>query len=372
MNILFYYADGFSEYNSSNFRVSIPALALRGRVGLRMRHVSEWLANDAPARADCSWADIIVLQRVLIESSIERGQYWVSRGKRVLVDFDDAYDIIRPDNAAYKFWGRGVVLAREGGKEVERIMHPHPVEQFRAGLSKVTGLITPSKQLCRDWRRFGRDYHLPNYLDSARYLKEPRRKNKGRIVIGWGGSLSHIPSFSESGVEEAMAKLCRKHPEVVMMIVGDQRVYDRLSGIPNENKLFINYVMFDQWPSVLASYDIGIAPLAGAYDCRRSWLKPLEYIAMGIPYVATDSIAYEDLNPISGLKVDQGDPTTCDKPSPDLWYELLAEMVKNIRGYRQAAKSESDRFYPVYDVYQNRENIIGVYEKIMEGSWQPF
>lgn len=369
MNILYLVSDGILEYNSSHFRVSLQADALSksGLANTTILNIRKWLSRSPEVMLACAKADIIVLQRVLLAESIDMAVYWIQRGKKVLVDFDDAYDLIGPENAAYPFWGRGEVeITTASGVKYRKETDVHPVDEFRRGLQLISGAITPSVQLGKDWSKYTRTYRIENYLDSKRYHRELlNERNLETITIGWGGSLSHLTSFSHSGVQDALAKLLKEYENVELLIVGDKRV---ISQLPFKNRVkFLPYVMWHDWPKMLKLYDIGIAPLAGLYDARRSGLKVREYICMGIPFVATAGMPYKDLEMCnSGIFVEQGSPDILDKPNPDAWYAGLKDIVGDYQSKYTIARNNTKKYHSIYDAEANAQNIYDVYQRILE------
>jgi hypothetical protein len=333
---------------------------------VQLLDVYDWLSQSSRCDAACAWADIIVVQRVLMDETIPYIQKWTSRGKAVVVDFDDAYDLIRMDNRAFSFWGEGKVdVSLTDGYKHQIILDKHPIQQFSEGLGHLTGIITPSRTLCNDWQRYIPAFYIPNYLDMPRYMRHKKRHNE-HIVIGWGGSLSHVPSFSDSGVEDALGHLFSERDDIRFLSVGDKRITDRLP-IPPNKLLYNNYVKANDWPKVLLRYDVGIAPLYDRYDCRRSHLKVMEYVAMGMPFVATRSSVYGDFfNAKSGLFVDQGKLDVCDKANAKGWYEALKQVVEQFDSFKEQAEIEKDTYRHIYDVDENVDNIIRVYEDILD------
>ena len=359
MSVCWVAADSFSELNSSYFTCIIPHHALLS-LGHRSRiiYIQDWMTNSVKCKLACNDADVIIVQRVLLEESVRVAQYWIARGKKVFVSFDDAYQFIGEENAAYKFWGRGEVEVNTGGHKYIRKMDNHPVDQFRDGLKHISGGITPSRVLCDDWSTYAPMKYLPNYIESHRYQIEPTKGT--RLTIGWGGSLSHLTSFSHSGVEKALHKFLPKNKDWQFGLVGDNRLIKQLA-LPSDQMWFRHYVMFFDWPRVLSSFDIGLAPLAMPYDQRRSRLKVMEYIAMGIPFVATKSEVYRDFwDCKSGIFVDQGALTVCDKPNERGWTAALNKIAANLEDYRTIALGEKERYYEIYDSLSNAEHIAEV------------
>jgi hypothetical protein len=223
-------ADGFSEYNSSHYVCAIPHNALRANgYESEIIHIRDWMSNSARCKAACADADTIIIQRVLIDDSMTAARYWIERGKRVLVSFDDAYDLIGPENAAYEFWGEGMIEINQNGLKRKTRLPTHPVDQFRANISKISGGITPGHLLVSDWQQYAPMTYLPNFLEEHRYKPATRTLNR-KPVIGWGGSLSHLSSFAYSGVQEALYDIGEER--FTFGLVGDKRL---IKQIPIDN-----------------------------------------------------------------------------------------------------------------------------------------
>ena len=369
MRILHFVADGANEYNSSNFRVAIPASAIQrsGKAQVRIINVGHWLKQTDYGKYYCSWADIIVIQRVLVSESIEHAKNWITKGKAVVVDFDDAYDLIRDDNAAYPFWGEGEIeiQLRDGHSYKKQMDGNHPIQQFADGLQHITGLVTPSRLLCADWQKYTNAFYLPNYLDMPRYNKFPNVIND-KLILGWGGSLSHIPSFTGSGIVEALQQLFSERDDIQFLLVGDKRVLEHLHIAPDK-LIFSPYTKFSDWPGVLKRYDIGLAPLFDKYDCRRSHLKVMEYTALKMPYVATRSMVYADfMNSQSGEFVDQGDVSICDVANTEGWYMAMKRVIERYDEFVDYAKVEQTAAEYLYNVDDNVDAILRVYQEILD------
>lgn len=353
-------ADGWSEFNSSMFTCMVPHHALRhAGHDSTIIHVQDWISNNSRCKTVCSNADVIIIQRVLLNESFKTAEYWMKRGKRVYVSFDDAYHLIGPENAAYAFWGDGEVEIRNPAGKFKQKIHPHPVDQFIENIQKISGGITPGRVLADDYSKYAPMIYLPNYLETHRY--DPWFNNPVHGVkktIGWGGSLSHLTSFSGSGVERALHKILAQNSDWQFGLVGDNRLIKQLA-LPDDQLWFRHYVMFFDWPRILSSFDIGLAPLAMPYDQRRSRLKVMEYIAMGIPFVATRSEVYREFWECeSGIFIEQGSPFVCDKPNERAWQAAVQKIIDNYQDYQSIALREKRRYYEVYDSIVNAEIIV--------------
>jgi len=114
--------------------------------------------------------------------------------------------------------------------------------------------------------------------------------------------------------------ICREFDQVKVMICGNEPyAKEKLAEMLPEDRLITkDWVPTEQWPSVVANFDIGLAPLAGTYDDRRSWVKVLDYALLGIPFVCTDSVPYAGCQ--GGIKV---------KNKAKSWHRAIKTLLVN-------------------------------------------
>ena len=111
--------------------------------------------------------------------------------------------------------------------------------------------------------------------------------------VGAVASPTMIPGGAVASLTP-LKKSRRHYPEVLWLICGnDPRLYHQLP-VHRDNKHWQVGVEAQLWPQVVKTFDIGVAPLSGPYDQRRSWLKTLEYGLAGVPWIATDGEPYRD------------------------------------------------------------------------------
>jgi glycosyltransferase involved in cell wall biosynthesis len=352
MKIVYVYADSSEEWNSSEWRCSTPARAINrtGRHKASLLNMEDFVHNTDRAIDVCSEADLISVQRNLFGAVLSAIQYWKARDKVVIADFDDAYDLMHPSNLNYHFWSEGISRQANVPK-----MEPAPLTQFRWGLRLVHAATAPSKRLVDDWRTFTEMYYLPNYIDLKYYENVTPNSHSG-IVIGWGGSISHLQSFTESGLVPALKKVVRARPQVKVMICGnDSRIIDALQ-LPSRQVIFQNWISYPEWPCLLSQFDIGIAPLNGEYDERRSWIKVLEYLVAKVPWVASDALPYRDFRRYGWLV----------NNDPESWERVLLDIIDHLDDYRAQASGDPYLKGISLSVDENIQNIMGVYSTICD------
>jgi glycosyltransferase involved in cell wall biosynthesis len=358
MNIVFVFADSLADWNSSEWRCVVPTRAINRskRNSAQMLSITEFAENLPPAQAVCRRADVIVVQRQLIGQVLQAIQHWKARDKVVIADFDDAYDLIPCDHPDYPYWVQGLSDQKQDSSQAPgRKYDPSPIVQFKWGLQLVHASTVPSKRLAGDWQAFTEIYHLPNYIDLEKYPPGPSG-NEEDLIIGWGGSESHVQSYQGSGILSALKHICRARPHVKVMVCGKgRRIFEKLP-LPPEQKIFQPWVPYEQWPRVLTKFDIGLAPLHGPYDERRSWIKVLEYMAMKIPWIASEGPAYAELRPYGWLV----------KNSASAWERLLLDMVDHIGDYRAEAARDPYLFALGQSIDENIDRVTGTYLAIAQ------
>lgn len=292
-------------------------------------------------------ADHVRVQRnVINERVLDAIQYFQGLGKTVTVDLDDAYHILPWSNPAHAFW-----IENASGLE------PTPLKVLEEGLRLSDGLTAPNRNLLADWAHVTQGYYLPNYADHQFWPEElPTRAEQkaklaltDRIVIGWGGSVSHYDSWWGTDIYTAAQSIVRKFPQVVFMLCGnDPRVYDALP-VPPDNKFLQPGVMPNLWPQVIRTFDIGLAPLYGIYDQRRSWIKALEYGLAGVPWVGTSGEPYRDLA-ATGYTITN---------TAGNWYTTLAHLIRDLTDEQEEATNRIPYFRDLLAINQ-----IHAYEKV--------
>ena len=357
MNITYVYADSENEWNSSEWRCAVPARAINkaGRHKAFLVSIRDFANNSDVAKSSCDASDIIVVQRSFFVAPVpSRIRQWQAIGKTVIGDFDDAFNYMPKSNAGYRYWIQGKYLQKDAAGSSKWInIRPHPLEQFRESLSTLDAVTVSSELLVEDWKEFSRSiYYLPNFIYFDRY-KNVNPADHGEIIIGWGGSATHIESFRGSKVLPALQRICREYSNVRLMLCANDPVLLDSFPVSATQLLHQPFVTVDEWPDVLSRFDIGLAPLHGRYDDRRSWIKVLEYLVMGIPWVASNAPPYAMLGDY-GLLVEN---------TATAWFSALREVVENIEKYKRKAGGEPFQYGTTQDINLNVSSIINLYKQ---------
>lgn len=226
---------------------------------------------DGAEALDC---DVLVIQRAAFWWAPQAIPHWQRQGIRVVVEIDDDFSCIHPRNGAY------------------HALHPKSSPHFNfqhlqraAGLANLVTVTTPA--LAERYASHGRVRVLPNYVSKS-WLDIPRRGNG--LTVGWAGNVGVHPDdlqVTRGGVNQALGGAGAR-----LLNIGSGDLVAQHLDLLFEPEV-TGYVEFDEYPQQLARFDVGIVPLADTrFNAAKSWLKGLEYAALGIPFVASNVAEY--------------------------------------------------------------------------------
>lgn len=248
----------------------------------------QWLRGQLQEVVIDNDADVFVFQRVTSKPLSQLVAHLVERGKTVVVDMDDDLTAIHPDNPAF------------------RMLHPKSSPdnnwQHAAAACKSATLVTVSTDELQ--RRYGRTRSrvLRNCIPRS-FINLPAREPR-EVTWGWAGAVHSHPTDLPL-VAGAVQQLRSSY-----LTVGYSEGTGKALGL-SEDPPATGRVDFQDWSRALQSLSVGVAPLADTrFNEAKSWLKPLEYAAVGVPWVASDRVEYRrlwDLEKSAGFLV--GDRT---------------------------------------------------------------
>jgi glycosyltransferase involved in cell wall biosynthesis len=132
---------------------------------------------------------------------------------------------------------------------------------------------------------------LPNYIPEemlsihrTRWAKTGKNR---KVTLGWAGGASH--TWDVALIAESVRNFLESHADVELHLIGCDfrktfcRKQTRFTEWDYDHHKYYRNIDFD----------IGLAPLRGTvFDASKSYLKALEYAALGIPVIASDVEAY--------------------------------------------------------------------------------
>lgn len=226
-------------------------------------------------------ADILVMQRVTHKYLTDAIPMIRSRGCSVVVDMDDDMSNIHPHNPAWINFH-----PKTYGVLDNKVVAEHNWGNALRACESASLVTLSANALIQRYAKHGRGVVLRNCVPTS-YLDIPHEDSN---VIGWGGSLaSHPDDLGVMGM--SITRLQREG--VPFKIVGDPgRVQKYL--LLDEEPLSTGIVDIDEWPKALSTLGIGVTPLYDSvFNASKSWLKPLEYAALGVPMVLSPRAEYK-------------------------------------------------------------------------------
>lgn len=225
-------------------------------------------------------ADMIVLQRITHRHLVDAiGILREKKGITVVIDMDDDLAMVNPNNPAFTAM-----------HPVHGYSNDHNWQFAQRACEEASYVTVSTNALLPRYAPHGRGQILYNCIP-ARYLDVPRVDS---TVIGWAGSThSHPDDLQVTGT--ALTQLTRENGP--FHVVGDG-VGVRTALLLDEEPVACGpQDPLEGWPAEIAKLGIGIAPLADTrFNAAKSWLKPLEYAALGVPCVASPRAEYARLH----------------------------------------------------------------------------
>lgn len=285
-----------------HYRIKEP-LRVAGDLGIRTGY-GRMLSQQI-----CEQYDTLLVHMFHYEAYVEDLARLVNIGHhRLVLDIDDA--MWCPDFVPFK-----------QNFDTDALMRLYRV----AGMAHV--ITTPSEVIAEHLSKMNPNVHVvPNTVPGYLLFQTMRRRPKGTYAVGWQGGISHIDDLGHNFMS-AMRDFLRDTPDWKWRVYGgaDDWFGDVLDFEFSEDEQQ-SYVKRLPWQPDMRSYyrslsmDIGVGPLKRSpFNDGKSSLRAVEYAALGIPAVLSDSPAYRGWvdNGVTGYLVDD----------PDGWYEILTNLA---------------------------------------------
>lgn len=280
----------------------------------------EWSGPWDPARKDPpAWVelrgvhkvpdvDVVVIQRPLSKWRADLVGFLQAAGVAVVVEIDDDFSCIHPDNPAFlpaepawwpaedarEYTGHAnlAVTARRrvGGKEWFRcdVTSPSSKDNIARACRQADLVTCTTEALASRYAPHGRVAVIPNFIPEAYLTTSGARCATTRV--GWSGSVQTHPGDLD---EAAAVGILLDRNGARFSVIGSGEGVGKAMGCAVEAT---GWVPFDAYPTVMAGLDVGVCPLRdSAFNRAKSWLKPLEMSALGVAWVASDVPEYRRL-----------------------------------------------------------------------------
>ena len=273
--------------------------------------------------------DIVMTKAIDNPSACSQIAFWKNEfKKKLVVDLDDNYFEVRPDQPGYKWY--------------------YPGSQKRAILSAYLSfadhIIVSTQTLADYYKKWFKEVYkmdmpitvIPNYNDLAEFnYRYKGNQDQNKIKIGWQGSTTHFADLQM--VMPVLKKLMLKYPKLQLEFMGGVEIHqvrDLFGEFRDED--FRRVTIMGGTPSWVGypyklsktKWDIGICPLIDdEFNRNKSHIKWMEYATYKIPSVASAVYPYQE--PINGVKVIEHGKTGFLAKTEDDWEKYLTELIEN-------------------------------------------
>jgi glycosyltransferase involved in cell wall biosynthesis len=192
-------------------------------------------------------------------------------------------------------------------------------------------VTTPSATLAELYRELGAEdvrvieNHVPDdAIAQAPSRASTRRNGDGSdLLVGWVAGTEHRIDVERLPIGAVLGRLLDEHPGLRVTTVG------AWLGIRHERYQHVDGVPYVDLAPTIASFDVGIAPIADLpLNRARSNVKLKEYAAAGVPWLASP------IGPYAAMGEGEGGRLVGD----DDWPGALERLLTSARDRRKLAK----------------------------------
>lgn len=282
--------------------------------------------------------DVAVFQHPMTRMAVDWIQRYNRAGIATVVELDDDFWSIDKRSVAFK-----------GSHET---FSPHNNRQFLKQCLRTATLITVSTPALREQvhrvtgQRGKPVVVLRNcvpkwYLDVEADPGDGEEFVDGRKIVGWAGNPDwHAGDLAVCG--DGVRRATRDNGAVFVCLGSPNS--GRELGFDDGESLYSPLVELSIYPAAVANYAVGLAPLREcAFNESKSYLKGLEYAALGIPFVASPVaeyryLAHAGVGDIANHKHD--------------WYRCVNRLLSDAE-YAQQRTSEGKRYAALHTYERN-------------------
>lgn len=242
-----------------------------------------------------------------------------------------------------------------------------PVTLRNAGkmMTRASAVVVGSPALLDYAREYQpNSFFLPTSVKLENYVPAEKVETREPVCLGWIGNGAHYGEDLIKILSEPL-KTVGSRRRVRFRLVGacgNKLLYDAFSNISGVETVFIDHIPWDDPAAVrnqLAEFDIGLYPvLNNEYNRYKCGFKALEYMAMGIPVIAS---------PVGVLcDIIQHGKEGCLASTDKEWGEALCGLAADIGPRKMMGKNGRMKVKESYDLKKTAEYLSTIIRKILD------
>lgn len=244
-----------------------------------------------------------MLQRPLTDTLADAVPLLQAAGVKVVVEIDDDFESISSRNVSWR-------NVQPKGNPRRNFLH------LRRACEQADLVVVSTPALADVYGRHGRVVVVANCVPEV-YLWTFGEHHDG-LRVGWSGSTDTHPDDLQ--VTKGAIQRVLRSTDALFHVVGTGKGVMRALNLASPPSA-CGWQPIDRYPAMMASIDVGIVPLqASRFNEAKSWLKGLEFAALGVPFIATPTGPYMEL-------LLRGAGLVADRPKD--WEQLLRRLVVN-------------------------------------------
>lgn len=287
-----------SDDASAFYRLLEPARVTGTEVVERLPHVGS--------------ADTVILNRPLDPGIAEQVRLWREEGRTVIIDMDDDFDAVVPEHRIHGLYTTEHLHAACKAASVVTCSTPALIERYGYGHGVLLRNRIPESYLSVTRRSRLTDYEFGEPPEGT--------------WVGWYGSLGSHPN-DPAAAGAAVGAALRTDPGAEFVFAGPPKDGLRLAELFDVPKVReLGYFSMSGLIQVISEFDIGIVPLESSpFNDAKSWLKGLEFAAVGVPVVASPTPEYRRMSGEHGF---DRPPACWLADTPVEWERQLDKLIQ--------------------------------------------
>jgi glycosyltransferase involved in cell wall biosynthesis len=199
---------------------------------------------------------------------------------------------------------------------------------------------------------------IPTVVDTEVFCPAPKKKKSNELVLGWVGTHSTFP-YLES-LFPVLQELASDH-SFRLKVVGSGRRDVIVPGVEVENLEW----KLDREVKDFQSLDVGLYPIvprlyAPEWEAGKSGFKAIQYMAVGIPYVAS---------PVGGVReIGQMGKTHLYASSKEEWLNALSTLINESERRKLMGKAGRSEAIANYGLADQADKLTAALTEAVAGS----